>query len=366
MPQRFRIASWLSSWFGRHLIACNVSHRDCVPPVVGFNAHSPFVLAYFSDHAMKRHLVASGTPGFLSPRFSHVVPWDAFLCSQAALGRELPWFELDVDATFPASFDLFVKLLRVHPQPLKLLTVVAPARLFELINTVETSSAEEDSPAAEVLRLLGEHVLDQDVLALTDLRNLARAPTNNAGAQTPSVTPPSFSKDGSPLSRAAGASGTNDGRVVFTRQSALRYHVAVLKWCLLQTPWGATRFIFSGEDLRRLIQLKIPLAVAPSQVGGAEVGRSRGLWCQCTAGYSVACSFSPRFPSVGAVFLPPPPLFTFHPSGGPSSAIVKAARGVGRIELFVPAGGASQHPTGAACRLQPLCVCHLGAHVSKP
>ena len=256
MPQQYRLASWLSSWFAPHMLNASVSHKQVIP-APGFNVHSPQLLAYFSDQAMASHHVATGTVGFLAPRFSRVVPWDAFLCAQAALGRELPWGELESDPAFPASFDILVRLLRVHPQPLKLLCVVAPSRLFELINTVETSSAETGSDVAEVLHKLGDHVLDRDTLAITDER--VHTDDERAGAEAGQDTTRVSEAD---MRKGGGGGGMSQ----FAVQSALNHHVSVLKWCLLQTSWGTSRFVFTGDDLRRLIDLKIPLAVAPSQV----------------------------------------------------------------------------------------------------
>ena len=250
MSQQYRLASWLSSWFSAEMAEAGFMHKQAVPPL-GFNVQSPHPLAYFSERVMTSQHVAPGTVGFLAPRFSRVVPWDAFLCAQAALGRELPWSSLESDPTFPASFDLLLRLLRVHPQPLKLLSVVAPSRLFELINTVEMSASDTSSAVAQVLQLLGDHVLDADTMTLTRLRgqiSLSDSPTDAAASAT-------LSKD--PLAGHHHGAGSC--------LSALSHHLAVLKWCLLQTAWGATRFTFTGDDLRRLIELKIPLAVAPSQ-----------------------------------------------------------------------------------------------------
>lgn len=270
IPQQFRITAWVQCSLRGALQAAGLAEVPLMPPV-GFNAHSRHLLTYFSEPLREQHNAPPGAMGYIATSHNHVVPWNSFLLTQAALQQELPWGDIARDHMFPSSFEVLVKLLRVYPQPLKLMCCVSPARLFELVNTVETSQGA--GIVADVMSLLSDAIQDRRTMALTsgdggggsgtggkDKHGDARA----GGGSTPSDP---FNKLNGTLSGAGevDADGSErDGQGLLSR-SALGHHVSVLKWCLLQTPWGAGRFNFVGDDLRRLIELKIPLSVAPSQ-----------------------------------------------------------------------------------------------------
>jgi hypothetical protein len=162
---------------------------------------------------------------------------EAQLLSESVRGRELPWHTISADKSFPSSWSQLQLLLLSHPQPIKVVCTVDPARLFHLLQ-----SSLEDS--ASVASRVAMHAIRSVVMLLERLGWFD--PVMHHGTGTPDIG------------------------------DAIALHAAVLRWSLLlcdidcgggrTSGVGCTRL--RSDDIERLLRRGMPLTVRRERLGG--------------------------------------------------------------------------------------------------
>lgn len=164
LPQFLRIEAWIRTVLLSPKDVLNSSKELLVKKFLdgkkGTSCHSNNLLIFLSE-GNERASLEDESPSYLHQDLDYSLNYRDLVLQQCVQGRELNWGDLSQRwKNFPFSLDFLMNLIRVYPQPLKILTLISTTNLFRILENTKKERFEiqikilKESLTTEVIKLL--------------------------------------------------------------------------------------------------------------------------------------------------------------------------------------------------------------------